>query len=237
PPGVAKLPVDVEAMNIDLLSMSAHKMYGSKGIGALYVRAKGPRVRLTPIIDGGGHERGFRSGTLNVPGIVGFGKACEICREGMADEAQRLLGLRERLRGGLFSPLDDMANEGIDLKSVGWQRDEQSDCMAYSDKVIDHYSNPPNVGSFPKDEANVGTGVVGAPECGDVMKLQLKINDDGIVEDARFKTFGCGSAIASSSYVTELVKGKTVDEVLQIKNTHIVQELSLPPVKIHCSVL
>ena len=109
--------------------------------------------------------------------------------------------------------------------------------MAYSDKLIDHYTNPRNVGSFAKDEENVGTGIVGAPECGDVMMLQLKINDDGIVEDARFKTFGCGSAIASSSYVTELVKGKTVDEVLQIKNTHIVQELSLPPVKIHCSVL
>ena len=109
--------------------------------------------------------------------------------------------------------------------------------MAYSDKVIDHYSNPRNVGSFSKDEANVGTGIVGAPECGDVMKLQLKISDAGVVEDARFKTFGCGSAIASSSYVTELVKGKTVDEVMKIKNTHIVQELSLPPVKIHCSVL
>jgi len=109
--------------------------------------------------------------------------------------------------------------------------------MAYSDKVIDHYSNPRNVGSFAKDEENVGTGIVGAPECGDVMKLQLKINDEGIVEDARFKTFGCGSAIASSSYVTELVKGKTIDEVMEIKNTHIVQELSLPPVKIHCSVL
>jgi nitrogen fixation NifU-like protein len=107
----------------------------------------------------------------------------------------------------------------------------------YSDKVIDHYSNPRNVGSFDKDEANVGTGIVGAPECGDVMKLQLKIRDDGVVEDARFKTFGCGSAIASSSYVTELVKGKTVDEVEQIKNSVIVQELSLPPVKIHCSVL
>src|SRR5437763_7642789 len=105
--GVGKLPLDVEAMNIDLLSMSAHKMYGPKGIGALYVRAKGPRVRLTPVIDGGGHERGFRSGTLNVPGIVGFGKACELCREGMADEAQRLLGLRERLREGLFSQLDE----------------------------------------------------------------------------------------------------------------------------------
>ena len=109
--------------------------------------------------------------------------------------------------------------------------------MAYSEKVLDHYSNPRNVGSFAKDEPNVGTGVVGAPECGDVMKLQLKISDDGIVQDARFKTFGCGSAIASSSYVTELVKGKTIDEVMKIKNTQIVQELSLPPVKIHCSVL
>jgi nitrogen fixation NifU-like protein len=109
--------------------------------------------------------------------------------------------------------------------------------MAYSDKVIDHYANPRNVGSFAKDDPDVGTGIVGAPECGDVMKLQLKINEAGVVEDARFKTFGCGSAIASSSYVTELVKGKTVDEVMQIRNTQIVQDLSLPPVKIHCSVL
>ena len=109
--------------------------------------------------------------------------------------------------------------------------------MAYSDKVLDHYSNPRNVGALDKADPNVGTGVVGAPECGDVMKLQLRIRDDGVVEDAKFKTFGCGSAIASSSYVTELVKGKTVDEVLAIRNTHIVEELSLPPVKIHCSVL
>ncbi len=109
--------------------------------------------------------------------------------------------------------------------------------MSYSDKVIDHYNNPRNVGALPKDDATVGTGLVGAPECGDVMKLQLRISDDGVVEDAKFKTFGCGSAIASSSYVTELVKGKTVDEVLEIKNTHIVEELALPPVKIHCSVL
>jgi nitrogen fixation protein NifU and related proteins len=109
--------------------------------------------------------------------------------------------------------------------------------MAYSEKVLDHYSNPRNVGALDKSDPNVGTGVVGAPECGDVMKLQLKISDAGVVEDAKFKTFGCGSAIASSSYVTELVKGKTVDEVLTIKNTHIVEELSLPPVKIHCSVL
>jgi nitrogen fixation NifU-like protein len=109
--------------------------------------------------------------------------------------------------------------------------------MAYSNKVIDHYENPRNVGSFSKNEANVGTGIVGAPECGDVMKLQLKISDAGVIEDARFKTFGCGSAIASSSYVTELVKGKTLADVMQIKNTQIVEELSLPPVKIHCSVL
>ena len=109
--------------------------------------------------------------------------------------------------------------------------------MAYSNKVLDHYNNPRNVGSFAKDDPGVGTGVVGAPECGDVMKLQLRISDNGVIEDARFKTFGCGSAIASSSFVTELVKGKTVDEVLEIRNTHIVQELSLPPVKIHCSVL
>ena len=109
--------------------------------------------------------------------------------------------------------------------------------MAYSDKVLDHYENPRNVGSFAKNEPNVGTGIVGAPECGDVMKLQLKISEEGVIEDARFKTFGCGSAIASSSYVTELIKGKTIDEAYAVKNTQIVEELKLPPVKIHCSVL
>jgi nitrogen fixation NifU-like protein len=109
--------------------------------------------------------------------------------------------------------------------------------MAYSSKVLDHYNSPRNVGSFPKDAADVGTGVVGAPECGDVMKLQLKINPEGVIEDARFKTFGCGSAIASSSYVTELVKGKRIEEAMAIKNSAIVQELNLPPVKIQCSVL
>ena len=107
----------------------------------------------------------------------------------------------------------------------------------YSDKVLDHYSNPRNVGSFDKSEENVGTGIVGAPECGDVMKLQLKINDEGVIEDAKFKTFGCGSAIASSSLATEWVKGMTIDQAMEIKNTQIVDELNLPPVKIHCSVL
>ena len=110
--------------------------------------------------------------------------------------------------------------------------------MAYSDKVIDHYNNPRNVGALPKEDPNVGTGLVGAPECGDVMKLQIRVNEDsGVIEDARFKTFGCGSAIASSSLATEWVKGKTLTEALAIKNTDIVKELSLPPVKIHCSVL
>jgi nitrogen fixation NifU-like protein len=110
--------------------------------------------------------------------------------------------------------------------------------MAYSDKVIDHYNNPRNVGSLAKEDPNVGTGLVGAPECGDVMKLQIKVNEEsGVIEDAKFKTFGCGSAIASSSLATEWVKGKTLAEALSIKNTDIVKELSLPPVKIHCSVL
>jgi nitrogen fixation protein NifU and related proteins len=109
--------------------------------------------------------------------------------------------------------------------------------MAYSEKVIEHYENPRNVGSFDKDDPNVGTGLVGAPACGDVMKLQLKISDAGIIEDAKFKTFGCGSAIASSSLATEWVKGMTIDQAMAIKNTQIVEELSLPPVKIHCSVL
>ena len=109
--------------------------------------------------------------------------------------------------------------------------------MAYSDKVIDHFDNPRNVGSLDKDALNVGTGLVGAPACGDVMKLQLKINDDGIIEDAKFKTFGCGSAIASSSLVTTLVKGMTIEEAYRVKNVDVAKELQLPPVKIHCSVL
>ena len=109
--------------------------------------------------------------------------------------------------------------------------------MAYGDKVLDHYENPRNVGTLDKNDPNVGTGLVGAPACGDVMRLQVRISDDGKIEDARFKTFGCGSAIASSSLVTEWVKGKTVDEAMTIKNTQIAKELALPPVKIHCSVL
>ena len=109
--------------------------------------------------------------------------------------------------------------------------------MAYSEKVLDHYENPRNVGSFNKDEDNVGTGMVGAPACGDVMKLQIKVDEDGVIEDAVFKTYGCGSAIASSSLLTEWVKGKTLDQARAIKNTDIAEELALPPVKIHCSVL
>ena len=109
--------------------------------------------------------------------------------------------------------------------------------MAYSDKVLDHYENPRNVGALDKSDPNVGTGMVGAPACGDVMKLQIRVGDDGVIEDAKFKTYGCGSAIASSSLVTEWLKGKTLDQALEIKNSDIAEELALPPVKIHCSVL
>ncbi|MCL5270925.1 MAG: Fe-S cluster assembly scaffold IscU [bacterium] len=110
--------------------------------------------------------------------------------------------------------------------------------MVYSDKILDHYNNPRNVGSLPKNDPNVGTGIVGAPECGDVMKLQVMVNEEtGVIEDAKFKTFGCGSAIASSSLATEWLKGRTLEEAMRIKNTDIVNELSLPPIKIHCSVL
>lgn len=109
--------------------------------------------------------------------------------------------------------------------------------MAYSEQVIDHYENPRNVGSFDKNDLSVGTGLVGAPACGDVLKLQIKVNDEGIIEDARFKTYGCGSAIASSSLVTEMIKGMTLDQAQSIKNSTIAQELALPPVKIHCSIL
>ncbi|HVJ21875.1 MAG TPA: Fe-S cluster assembly scaffold IscU [Polyangiaceae bacterium] len=109
--------------------------------------------------------------------------------------------------------------------------------MSYSNKVIEHYENPHNVGTLDKDDPNVGTGLVGAPACGDVMRLQIKVNDSGVIEDAKFKTFGCGSAIASSSLATEWIKGKTIDEAASIKNSQIAEELSLPPVKIHCSVL
>ena len=109
--------------------------------------------------------------------------------------------------------------------------------MAYSEKVLDHYENPRNVGAFGKEDGDVGTGMVGAPACGDVMELQIKVGKDGVIEDAKFKTYGCGSAIASSSLVTEWVKGKTLDQALEIKNTAIAEELALPPVKIHCSIL
>ena len=109
--------------------------------------------------------------------------------------------------------------------------------MAYSDKVIDHYENPRNVGSFEKNDDSIGTGMVGAPACGDVMKLQIKVNEQGVIEDAKFKTYGCGSAIASSSLITEWVKGKSLDEAMGIKNSQIAEELELPPVKVHCSIL
>jgi len=129
------------------------------------------------------------------------------------------------------------SGQRISLTRVNNQRNIKRFNMAYSDKVLDHYENPRNVGSFAKDADDVGTGMVGAPACGDVMKLQIKVGADGTIEDAKFKTYGCGSAIASSSLVTEWVKGKTLEQALTIKNTHIAEELALPPVKIHCSIL
>jgi nitrogen fixation NifU-like protein len=128
---------------------------------------------------------------------------------------------------------------GCTLKDIEnkYTRNSRGNTMAYSEKVIDHYENPRNVGSFEKGDESVGTGMVGAPACGDVMKLQIRVNDQGVIEDAKFKTYGCGSAIASSSLVTEWVKGKTLDQALEIKNSLIAEELALPPVKIHCSIL
>ena len=365
---VGKIPFNVQQDGIDLLSISAHKMYGPKGVGALYVRRRNPRVLLAAMIDGGGHERGMRSGTLNVPGIVGLGKACELCQQEMAAEsrsAQRacatslndspscrsldeiyingsmehrlphnlnisfayvegeslLMGINDvavssgsACTSASLEPSyvlkalgagDDLAHSSIRFGLGRFKTEEEVDYvadtrrrsrdaaaravaalrngerrrrsvhdavagsigfalgragsldlrrdrhirfgseyskeqrhMAYSDKVIDHYNNPRNVGSLDKNDPNVGTGLVGAPECGDVMKLQVKVNPEtGVIDDAKFKTFGCGSAIASSRLATEWLKGKTVDEALAIKNTDIVNELSLPPVKIHCSVL
>ncbi len=333
-----KVPIDVSEDNVDLLSISAHKMYGPKGIGALYVRRKNPRVQLTAQMDGGGHERGMRSGTLNVTGIVGLGEACAICREEMPAESERLRGLRDRLktearsradrglrqrlhgaspaeqpehelrlRRGRIAPDGDqgrgrfqrlglhLCNARAQLCAEGAGRGRRTGAhfhslrarplqhrggsrlrgrahhrdgrkaaravpalrngqrgrgsqvgpmaggalrMSYSEKVLDHYNHPRNVGALDKRDPNVGTGMVGAPECGDVLRLQLKVNPEtGVIEDAKFKTFGCGSAIASSSLATEWVKGRTVDQALEIKNVAIVNELSLPPVKIHCSVL
>lgn len=339
---VGKLPIDLSQLKVDLMSFSGHKIYGPKGIGALYVRRK-PRVRIEAQMHGGGHERGMRSGTLPVHQIVGMGEAYRIAKEEMATEMERLRGLRNRLWNGIkdieevylngdlehgapnilnvsfnyvegeslimalkdlavssgsactsaslepsyvlralglndelahssirfslgrftteeeidytielvrksigrlrdLSPLWEMYKQGVDLNSIEWAHHQSVSesgefIMAYSEKVIDHYENPRNVGSFDNNDENVGSGMVGAPACGDVMKLQIKVNDEGIIEDARFKTYGCGSAIASSSLVTEWVKGKSLDEAQAIKNTDIAEELELPPVKIHCSIL
>ncbi len=343
-----KMPIDLTTLKVDLMSFSAHKTYGPKGIGALYVRRK-PRIRLEAQMHGGGHERGLRSGTLATHQIVGMGEAFRLAREEMDSELARIGKLRDRLLQGLrdieetyvngdlvqrvphnlnisfnyvegesmimavkdiavssgsactsaslepsyvlraLGRSDELAHSSIrfsmgrftteeeidyaikllhakvgklrELSPLwemvqGWRRPEhcavggslnlnyrppltefRRNNMSYSVKVIDHYENPRNVGSFGKEDDGVGTGMVGAPACGDVMKLQIKVNKSGVIEDAKFKTYGCGSAIASSSLVTEWVKGKTVDQALSIKNTEIAEELALPPVKIHCSIL
>jgi cysteine desulfurase len=335
---VGRLPIDVEAMGIDLLTCSAHKLYGPKGVGCLFVRSKNPRVRLAAMLDGGGHERGLRSGTLNVPGIVGLARAIEISLRERVEEEARVRSLRDRLHEGIVSRLDGVRQNGhpverlagnlnlsferVDgeslltglreiavssgsactsastepshvLRALGVPddlahaslrfgigrfttadeidyvaarvvevvlrlRSQRADTESGSDVAdsqsgsrpagghpemtemndpIDHQANPRNLGSFAKDEPNIFTGIVGAAECGDVMKLQLKVDERGVIVDARFKTFGCGSAIASSSLATEWVKGKTLDQALLINKTDLLEELALPPVKIHCSAL
>ena len=334
-----KVPIDLAKLKVDLMSFSAHKTYGPKGVGALFVRRK-PRVRIEAQMHGGGHERGMRSGTLPTHQIVGMGEAFRhraagdgdrerahphAARQAVGGPVDDRGGLRQRRHGaaraaqpqrelqlrrgrepdhgdqghrgvvGLgvhvgvaravvraararpqrraraqldplhrsaasrprrtsttrsssckrkvaklreLSPLWEMHQEGVDLEHgpVGGALARSND-MAYSDKVLDHYENPRNVGSFAKGDDDVGTGMVGAPACGDVMKLQIRVGEDGVIEDAKFKTYGCGSAIASSSLVTEWVKGKTLDEAMTIRNTQIAEELALPPVKIHCSIL
>jgi cysteine sulfinate desulfinase/cysteine desulfurase-like protein len=300
-----KIPIDMEAMKVDLMSLSGHKMYGPKGIGCLFVRRK-PRVRLEAQMHGGGHERGMRSGTLATHQIVGMGEAARIAREGMADEAERLRALRHRFWDGikdieeihingdqeqrlpgainvsiafvegesLIMSLKDLAvssgsactsaslepsyvlralglndelahsslrfsfgrfTSSLPRKTWTWPSNNcerplrscancppcgtctrtaliwtasngpptrhyrRNDKMAYSDKVLDHYENPRNVGKLDAEDNKVGTGMVGAPACGDVMRLQIKVNDDGVIEDAKFKTYGCGSACTSAS--------------------------------------
>ncbi|KAG0191949.1 hypothetical protein DFQ28_010475 [Apophysomyces sp. BC1034] len=261
-----KVEIDLRELKVDLMSFSAHKAYGPKGIGALYVRRK-PRVRIEAQMHGGGHERGMRSGTLATSGRpaapagccgvvrigVHVGVARAVVRTAGAGPQRRaraqLDPLHARpLHNGAGRELRDRVAEQQDREAAravavvgnapGWDRPVDDPMgRALSARVLDHYENPRNVGSFSKDDDAVGTGMVGAPACGDVMKLQIRVGADGIIEDAKFKTYGCGSAIASSSLVTEWVKGKTLDQALSIKNTQIAEELTLPPVKIHCSIL
>src|SRR5205085_1341564 len=231
----------------------AHKTYGPKGIGALYVRRR-PRVRLEAQMHGGGHEKGLRSGTLPTHQIVGMGEAFRLARLEMASENERIRMLRDRLLAGIGDMEEVYVNGDLDHRvphnlnvSFNFVEGESlimgmKELAVSSGSACTSASLEPSyvlraLGSFRKDEEGVATGMVGAPACGDVMKLQIKVNKAGVIEDARFKTYGCGSAIASSSLVTEWVKGKTVDEASTIKNTQIAEELALPPVKIHCSIL
>ena len=297
---VGKMDLDMEKLKVDLMSLSGHKVYGPKGIGALYVRRK-PRVRLEAQIHGGGHERGMRSGTLATHQIVGMGEAYRIMKLEQAEEMKRERRLRDRLLEGIRKNIPEIVINGdmehractnlnvsfkyiegeslmmavkdlavssgsactsaslepsYVLKALGRddelahtkkhrscrtsgvrQHRQRRQRMPYSEKLMDHYEHPRNVGTLDKDDSQVGTGMVGAPACGDVMRLQIKVNDKGVIEDAKFKTYGCGSAIASSSLVTEWVKGKSLDDAEKITNSAIAEELALPPVKIHCSIL
>jgi len=335
-----KVLIDLQRFEVDLMSLSAHKTYGPKGVGALFVRRK-PRVRLETLIHGGGHQRGLRAGTLATHQIVGMGEAFRIAREEMVSDNRRVRMLRDRLWNGLrdleavyvngdleqrvagnlnvsfgfiegeallmamqdiaissgsacssdslepsyvlraLGRPDELAHstirfsigrfttlEEIDYtvarvrnavvrlrelsplwekyKGIDWRPENglpaqglgsMSRTMDYSAKVLDHYENPRNVGSFDQPDPNIGTGIVGTAANGRVIKLQIKVNGQELIEDARFRTYGCGGTIAAGSLLTEWVKGKTLGEARQIKNRDIIRELALPPVKIHCAVL
>ena len=305
-----KVEIDLEKMKVDLMSFSAHKTYGPKGVGALYVRRK-PRVRLEAQMHGGGHERGMRSGTLATHQLVGMGEAFHLAKLEMAQENERIRALRDRfykqvehleelyVNGSMTARVphnlnlsfnyvegeslimalkdlavssgsactsaslepsyvlralgrnDELAHSSIRFSFGRFTTEEEIDyaaqkvCEAVTklrelSPLWDMFKDGvdiSNVGKFDAEDPSIGTGMVGAPACGDVMRLQIKVNEQGVIEDAKFKTYGCGSAIASSSLATEWMKGKTLEEAETIKNTQLAEELALPPVKIHCSVL
>jgi len=258
-----RVEIDMNVLPIDLMSMTAHKTYGPKGVGALYVRRK-PRVRLEAQMHGGGHERGMRSGTLPTHQIVGMGEAFRIAKEEMAESNAKARALQQRLLDGLKDIEQVFINGSMELRvpqnlnmSFNFVEGESlimgikglavssgSACtsaslepsyvlraLGRSDELA-HSSLRMTIGRFTTEEE------IDYAACGDVMKLQIKVKPQtGVIEDARFKTYGCGSAIASSSLVTEWVKGKTLDEAAALKNSVIAEELALPPVKIHCSIL
>src|SRR5205085_438382 len=236
--GGGRVDIDMNKLRADLLTITAHKMYGPKGIGALYVRRK-PRVRLEAQIHGGGHERGFRSGTLATHQIVGFGEAARLAKAEMATDNERIRALRDKLWKNIQTMEEVYLNGDLQRRiphnlNVSFNFVEgESLIMAVKDIAV-------SSGSACTSASLEPSYVLRALGRNDELahsSIRIRVGADGRIEDARFKTYGCGSAIASSSLVTEWVKGKTLEQAASIRNTEIAQELSLPPVKIHCSIL